>query len=214
MLMSEQEGVIKFKMEFAEAAALSAEILSELNAWRRVMVQMGMIGQTPERYDNYGFGNISCRLDPGSPSFSISGTQTGGIDHLLPEHFATVLECLPESNTVRAEGPMRPSSESMTHGMVYSQAPDATWVFHAHDPHIWQQATALGIPETAADVSYGSPEMSAEVVRLFAETDLRECKIFSMAGHEDGIVTFGNSAEEAGGVLLNYLAQAIAVGYK
>ena len=208
--MSEQEGVIKFQLDFQVAEALSAEMLAELNAWRKVMVIMQMIGQTPERYMNYGFGNISQRF---GDTFVISGTQTGGLADLQPQHYATILSCHPEENRVVAEGPMKPSSESMTHGMVYSQAPEATWVFHAHDPHIWQQATALGIPETAADVSYGSPEMSAEVVRLFAETDLRECKIFSMAGHEDGIVTFGNSAEEAGGILLNYLARAIQSQY-
>lgn len=212
----ESEGVIKFRLMYELTAALSAESLAELNAWRKVMVIMGMIGQTPVRYDNYGFGNISRRLTHAEQpnyanAFVISGTQTGGITDLKPEHYATILECLPHENRVVAEGPMKPSSESMTHGIVYAVSPETQWVFHAHDPHIWQHAATLGVPTTHEDVPYGTPEMSAEVARLFDETDVAARKIFSMGGHEDGIVTFGNSAEEAGGVLLTYLAAAIAL---
>lgn len=212
--MIEAEGVIKFRMTFREAAPMRAEQLRELNAWRKAMVYMQMIGQTPERYQNYGFGNISRRLTademPGyEHPFVISGTQTGGIADLEPVHYATVMACEPKANHVIAEGPMKPSSESMTHGMVYVAAPQANWIIHAHDPHIWHAADTLNIPCTHKDVSYGTPEMSAEVLRLFRETDVADAKIFSMAGHEDGIVTFGATAEEAGETLLRYLAAAM-----
>lgn len=214
--MSNQEGVIKFQLDFQLADPLSAETLNELNAWRKVMVILDMIGQTPERYMNYGFGNISRRLTAAEQPncahpFVISGTQTGGIANLAPAHYATVLRCEPAENRVWATGPMKPSSESMTHHMVYALSPETNWVFHAHDPHIWRRAAALDIPITHENVAYGSREMSDEVVRLFAETDVAQCKIFSMAGHEDGIVTFGKSAEEAGTILLNYLAAALKI---
>lgn len=210
----EQEGVIKFKMTYTQADALPAAQLAELNAWRKVMVLMGMIGQSPYRYTGYGFGNISRRLTPAenpadANEFLISGTQTGGINDLKPEHYAKILSCNGVENHVVAEGPMKPSSESMTHGMVYQLDPAAQWVFHAHDPYIWTHAKALGVPETGIGVEYGSPEMSAEVGRLFDEGLVQEQKIFSMAGHLDGIVTFGATAEEAGAVLTHYLAQAI-----
>ncbi|MGB1251451.1 MAG: class II aldolase/adducin family protein [Candidatus Promineifilaceae bacterium] len=213
--MSEKEGVIKFQLDFQSAAALSAETIAELNAWRKVLVMMGMIGQTPERYSNYGFGNISRRLTTvahpkADCPFIISGTQTGGIADLQAQHYATILNCIPTENRVLAQGPMKPSSESMTHGIVYAVSAETNWVFHAHDPHIWRQATALNIPTTDPAIPYGTPEMSAEVVRLFADSDVSKRKIFSMGGHEDGIVTFGSSAEQAGGVLLTYLAAALA----
>ncbi|MFT5193238.1 MAG: ribulose-5-phosphate 4-epimerase/fuculose-1-phosphate aldolase [Cellvibrionaceae bacterium] len=220
MIEQEQEGVIKFKMTYTQANPLPADQLAELNAWRKVMVLMGMIGQSPYRYTGYGFGNISRRLtaadrladqlaDPNE--FLISGTQTGGIHDLKPEHYAKILSCNGVENHVIAEGPMKPSSESMTHGMVYQLDPAAQWVFHAHDPYIWTHAKALGVPETGIDVEYGSPEMSAEVERLFHDGLVQEQKIFSMAGHLDGIVTFGATAEEAGAVLMNYLAKAIVI---
>ena len=63
-------------------------------------------------------------------------------------------------------------------------------------------------------VEYGSPEMSAELGRLFAETDMGERGIFAMGGHEDGIITFGATAEAAGQVLLHYLAAALRLGYE
>lgn len=209
----EQEGVIKFQLEFTKTAALNPEQILKLNAWRQVLVHLQMIGQTPSRYDNYGFGNISRRLTAvEKPNFHnpfvISGTQTGGLATLTAAHYATILHCDSSENRVVAEGPMRPSSESMTHGMVYALAPDVNWVFHAHDPMIWHRASALDIPTTGKDVPYGTPEMSVEVERLFRETAVSQKRIFAMAGHEDGIVLFGNTAEEAGAILLTYLAKA------
>jgi hypothetical protein len=51
--------------------------------------------------------------------------------------------------------------------------------------------------------------MSDEVRRLFRETDVRARRLFSMGGHEDGLVAFGTTAEEAGTVLLHHLARAL-----
>ena len=37
--------------------------LSDLDAWRRILVDLGLVGQRDDRYDGYGYGNISAR-DP------------------------------------------------------------------------------------------------------------------------------------------------------
>ena len=50
--------------------------------------------------------------------------------------------------------------------------------------------------------------MAREVERLWRRSALPDLKIFAMGGHEDGIVAFGRSAEEAGEVTLRYLARA------
>ncbi len=212
--MAHEEGVIKFQMRYTPAPPLPAAALRELNAWRKILVLLQMIGQDPARYDGYGFGNISCRLEPfDAPAeqrrFVITGTQTGDIADLGPEHFVVVSECHPQQNLTVAEGPVRPSSESMTHGAVYALDSRIRWVMHGHSPHIWRAAARLGIPTTDAAVPYGTPEMSAEVARLYRESDLRTRKIFSMGGHEDGIVTFGHSADEAGQLLIRALADSI-----
>lgn len=208
------EGVIKFQMRYTPAPALPAEKLVALTAWRRILVWLELIGQTPTRYAGYGFGNISCRLEPftAPPThrrFVITGTQTGGVIDAKPEHYVVVTESYPAANMVVAEGPVQPSSESMTHGAVYALDSRIRWVMHGHSPHIWHNAARLGIPTTNPGVTYGTPEMSAEVHRLFRATDVRRRHIFAMGGHEDGIVSFGRSPEEAGNALLAMLAQSM-----
>lgn len=208
--MHEQEGVIKFNLEWETAPPLTQAQVSELCAWRNVLVQMQMIGQTPERYGGLGFGNISRRfpLADAPDAFLISGTQTGGLPTLLPEHVATVVGCDAAQNRVVARGAIRPSSEAMTHAVLYALSPNIEWVLHAHDPTIWHAAEPLNLPATRADVPYGTPEMSAEVARLFAETAVSQTNIFTMRGHEDGVVAFGKTASEAVAVLVETLAVA------
>ena len=58
---------------------------------------------------------------------------------------------------------------------------------------------------TAADVAYGTPEMAAETARLFRESDVRQVGMYAMAGHEEGIVSFGETPEQAAEVLSHYL---------
>ena len=49
------------------------------------------------------------------------------------------------------------------------------------------------------------PEMAAETRRLFAETDVRQTGMFAMAGHEDGIISFGETAKQAADVMRRFL---------
>ncbi|MCC6456816.1 MAG: class II aldolase/adducin family protein [Caldilineaceae bacterium] len=208
-----QEGVTKFQLEFTPAPPLPAAEIAQINTWRAKLYHQQLIGQDPGRYGGYGYGNLSMRLAPfdAPPAlrrFVISGSQTGDLAELGPEQYAIVTECYPQENRVVAHGPIRPSSESLTHGAVYALDPVIRVVFHAHSPEIWRAATALRIPITDPLVPYGTPAMAAEVVRLFAETTVRQQRIFSMGGHEDGIVAFGETAEIAGAALLAALAAA------
>ena len=166
--MAEREGVIKFQLQFSPAEPIPDRHLREINAWRRILYLTGLIGQDPGRYGGYGYGNISQRLPAreadrlGDGRFVISGTQTGQLAHLTNEHYATVLACEPDRNWVAAEGPIKPSSESLTHGAIYSLDPALRCVIHAHSPEIWQRARELDIPTTRPEVPYGTPEMAAE----------------------------------------------------
>jgi ribulose-5-phosphate 4-epimerase/fuculose-1-phosphate aldolase len=212
-----KEGIIKFQLEYTPSAALPLDSLRQINAWRKIMFLLQLIGQVPDRYGGYGFGNISQRLEPfdtpeSQRRFVVSGTQTGDLADLTEQHYALVLKCYPEQNRLVAEGPIKPSSESLTHGTVYDLDNELRWVIHAHSPHIWRHAEALELPTTDPSVACGTPEMAAEVRRLFEETAVKERRIFSMGGHEDGIVTFGRTAEETGTVMLTYLAQAFELG--
>lgn len=207
----QEEGVIKFNLRFTRHTPVSLESFTDLNRWRGLLWQQALIGQDPARYGGYGFGNVSQRL-PQSPerdgrrAFLVSGSQTGKLPELRDEHYAVVTACDPANNRIEARGPIRPSSESLTHGIVYDLSNDIRVVLHVHSPDIWSAAARLGLPVTAASVAYGTPAMALEVKRLFRETDVREQGIFSMGGHEDGIVAFGKTADEAGSCLTRTLS--------
>ena len=207
----QEEGVIKFDLEFRNAMPVPMEEFRILNAWRRILWQLALIGQDPHRYSGYGFGNISQRLAPFDAvpqrrAFVISGTQTGGLATLDASNYCTVTQYDPQHNRVVAEGPVMPSSESLTHAMIYMLDTTIRVILHVHSPDIWQHAEALQLPMTDPTVAYGTPAMALEVERVFRETDARERGIFSMGGHKDGIVAYGDSAQAAGRCLISHLA--------
>ena len=100
----------------------------------------------------------------------------------------------------------------MTHGQLYQLSGDIHFVIHAHCPAIWQQAVALGLAQTGADVPYGTVAMTEEVARLFRDTAVLEQGIFTMAGHEDGVVAFGITAAAAAQRLISCYASALKRG--
>ena len=205
----EEEGVIKFDLQFCTAEACAID-LGELNKWRSILWQHKLIGQDTTRYEGYGFGNVSQRIEPfdapiGKRSFVISGTQTGELETLDNNHYAIVSAWDTGRNQVIASGPVKPSSESLTHAMIYDLDAALRVVLHVHSPDIWGSAAARGIPITDAKVEYGTPAMAEEVRRLFHETDVLQTGLFTMGGHEDGVVSFGPTAEHAGNILLQAL---------
>ena len=209
--MHEQEGVTKFDLRFTLAPPLDTLLfaeLRELNAWRKLLWQLELIGQDASRYDGLGFGNLSRRL-LSSQHFIITGTQTGHLPELDGRHYATVTEADTRANRVLAEGPIAPSSESLTHAMLYQVDTSVQFIFHVHSPVLWRGASSLGIPVTNPAVAYGTPAMAEEVRRLSADMAAWRMGIFAMGGHEDGVVAFGKTAEEAGIILLRYLARAL-----
>jgi hypothetical protein len=214
-----QEGVIKFEVEH-ERVPLEprryGELACKLIAWREIMSLTGLVGQDPARYEGAGYGNVSARIGPpnaglGRRSFLITGTQTSGKRCLGLDDFAVVERYDYRHNQVRSRGGAEPSSESMTHGAAYDLGPQIRCVLHAHCPVVWRRAQHLRLPTTDPKVPYGTPEMAVEVHRLYRETVLPERRILAMGGHEDGILVFGRGPEEAGEVLLRWLARAYEV---
>lgn len=194
----EQEGVTRFVLEHTEAQPLEAPAVDEVCAARDACVTLGVVGREDDRYDGYGFGNVSVRH---ADAFVITGTQTGGVARLRPEHVALVTEAHPEENRVRSEGPVAPSSESMTHAVVYAERPDVQAIIHGHHPGIWQRRAELGLPCTDAAVTYGTPEMAEAVAALVREG----ADAFAMDGHVDGFVTVGADVPSAMTALVELL---------
>ena len=85
--MDNREGVIKFNLDFRAGPAPAQHEVAELNRWRQRLYALGLVGQDPARYEGLGFGNVSVRCPGG---FLVSGTQTGGLETLGPQHYARV----------------------------------------------------------------------------------------------------------------------------
>lgn len=212
--MSHQDGVIQFYLDFTRTAeTLNVEVLREMNAWRQILYRLELIGQHSDRYDGFGYGNISARYASSDfrNAYVISGTQTGHRERLTAGHYTLVSACDISKNHIVARGPVPPSSESLTHGILYHLDNTIASIIHVHSPEIWNHAVTLGIPVTSPDVLCGTPEMAAQVDTLFQNTDVTTLRIFAMGGHQDGIFTFGDSMSAAGTTLIRYLANAIAI---
>lgn len=211
-----EEGVIKFRFEHRREP-LSGERLSEavcsLIAWREILALTGLVGQERSRYEGAGYGNVSIRLGRpgmglGRRSFLITGTQTSGKRCIGLDDFCVIERYDFASNRIVSRGLTRPSSESMTHGAVYDLGPHIRSVLHAHTPVLWSRRRELRLPETSPDVPYGTPEMAREVQRLYRQGVFAERRVLAMGGHEDGIIAFGRTPEDAGQALMTWLARA------
>ncbi len=205
-----QEGVIRFELDFRAAAPCAESDISALQGWRQVMYRLQMIGQCEDRYDGLAYGNVSLRESDAGRSFLISGTQTGGLPRLGGEHFCRVLSCDTALNQVVAEGPVKPSSECLTHAALYAHDPRIGCVLHAHEPILWRAAQALGIAVTDARVEYGTPAMAAEVARILDRGSAPD-GVITMGGHEDGVLAYGADPDTAGCALLRAYAAAVAL---
>lgn len=208
--MSEQEGVIKYHLDYEESEVLEDPVIADLCAWHRICFQLGLVGQDPAFYDGAAYGNLSARIESesGELQFAITGTGTGGRAHISRRDFSRVLEFDCARNSVRANGPVPPSSESLTHGMLYQLHPDIGSVVHVHSPDMWNYAREVELPCTPADVPYGTPEMAEAVTELFHLRGGSPCGVFCMLGHQDGVVGFGEDPRHAAGLVLAILARA------
>jgi L-ribulose-5-phosphate 4-epimerase len=205
------EGVIQFQCEhrFESLPSFIDPLWHTLRTWRARLAELGVVGADPQRYDGYGFGNLSARVedlaDKSPRAFLVTGTQTSGRGDLTRDDVCLVTEYDYTRNWVRSVGMVKPSSESMTHAALYDCRADLRFVFHGHSPFLWRNAAAFGIPTTALDVGYGTVAMAREVQRLCRDDAANRGCILAMGGHEDGILTFGVSAEHTGQLWYEHL---------
>lgn len=187
---------VKFTCEHVALELAPFAGMDELNECRGKLLQLGWIGVDR---NGIGFGNLSAR-DGATNSFYITGSGTGAFVKLGLTHYAKVIAYDFDRNWLRCEGAVVASSESLTHAAVYETNAAAAAVIHCHNAALWRRLRGV-VAATSSHVEYGTPEMAEEVTRLFATTDVKRKKIFVMAGHEGGIVTFGQNLTEAFTVL-------------
>ena len=188
-----QDGYIKFNCHLtSEKIAIPSELFGPLNYWRNELWIKCLIGAYP---DGIGYGNISVRV-PGSDQFYISGSATGGIPELDHIHYPLVERCDLAFNAIWCRGLIKASSESMSHAAIYASNPEIGAVVHIHNRELWEKYLDI-LPTTNKTVEYGTPEMAYEISRIMSFPETLNKKIFVMGGHEEGIISFGKTVEEA-----------------
>jgi L-ribulose-5-phosphate 4-epimerase len=198
--MKPGEGYIKFIIDWTKTGpVIPSEELEKLNTWREILYSLGMIGIDEQ---DIGFGNISIRKS-GTKHFYITGSATGSLKNLNEQHYCLVTGYNPNENTLACTGPIKASSESMSHAAVYSEFPGAGAVIHIHHNVFWNSLVNR-VPTTHKDVEYGTPEMAREIIQLLREPGTLEGRIIVMGGHKDGIVVFGKDLDDAGRYVLSY----------
>jgi ribulose-5-phosphate 4-epimerase/fuculose-1-phosphate aldolase len=195
------QGFVKFNCHWSQSGpVISDEQYEIINYWREVLFNMDLIGA----YENgVGFGNISLRTGSGN-QFMITGSATGEIPELEPGHYVKVASFNIEDNAVQCIGPLKASSESLTHAAIYMSDPGTNAVVHVHCIELWNELIHK-VPTTNPAMDYGTAGLAKEILRLFKESDVFEKRIIIMAGDRAGILTFGHDMDEAVNVLLQYL---------
>ena len=204
----DKEGVIKYQLHHTDAVLPEQLSIAELNAWRTVLFKLNLIGQDPLRYQGLGYGNISQRLNHSS-EFIISGTQTGHLATLQKHDYCLITNAQPEQNQIYSQGLCKPSSEALTHASVYQHDHNINAVIHVHSPIIWQNTDKLKLAHTAAHIAYGTPDMANAVAELLSSNP--KIPVFTMLGHEDGVIAFAENLNTAASLLIQQLAAALVL---
>ena len=195
------DGIIKYNFDFQLSEPLLKSQFTEIEMLRERLFTLKVIGVK----DGIGYGNISKRVDKNS--FVITGTQTGHLKHLNQAHYAFVEKYNDKEFYLKSSGAIKPSSEALTHGTIYNLSNNIGAVIHIHSKNIWKFMIKNNSYLKTRDVEYGSIEMIEEVKRIFSDIDPLQNSKFVMAGHEDGVMFFGQNLKEAELVLLKVLRQ-------
>jgi len=177
--MAEVYAGTKFRTVFTRKAVSGDERLGELLKWCRRWAALGLVGDT--------VGNLSFRTVNG---FIINRT-AGDLGGITRQEFVEVLEADRDARWLTVAGLYEPSSESLMHAGIYASRPEVGAVFHGHSEKLLSEAERLGLPVTAREQPYGTPELVAEILRV-----LSGHKLVIMRQH--GFVSLGGTMEEAG----------------
>ena len=184
------DGVIKYGINHTSDNSPEFKEYESLEALRLRLFTLGLIGVQ----DCIGYGNISIR-EKEKNSFFITATQTGELTNLKREYYTYISQYDFSRFCVTSQGKYQPSSEALSHAMIYEISPEINAVIHIHSKALWEfmkKNNSLG-----TNAEYGTVEMVKEIASLYENKNPFEESIFVMRGHEDGIIAFGKSIKDA-----------------
>ena len=184
------DGVIKYSIQHTTGEAPPFKEYETLEALRSRLFTLGLIGVQ----DGIGYGNISSR-EESKNSFFITATQTGELTDLTSEHYTNISSYDFTNFSVTSQGKHQPSSEALSHAMIYEISPEIGAVIHIHSKALWNFMKKENSLYTEAE--YGTIKMVQEIASLYKNKNPFDDNIFVMKGHEDGIIAFGKSIKDA-----------------
>ncbi len=199
------DGVIKYdRSNFSYCEHISEIECRDLEYQRKKLYHENLIGECPVH--KVGFGNISQKYDfqkfhqTTNPQFVITGTQTGKYSELNNTLYTRVIDFDIEQLKLHSMGAVEASSEALTHAAIYLSNPKIGGIVHVHSKPIWEGIINNTKFTTSKDIPYGTKEM-AHAVMAFS----KNCQsgYFAMEGHEDGVVAFAPTIEEATKITLD-----------
>ncbi len=195
------DGYIKYKCIWTKTQPVSPHKIHDIVVWRQELYDLHIIGA----YENgVGFGNVSQRIQ-NSSEFFVTGTATGNEAQLTPNHISVVTDVDIDDNVLYCSGPVKASSEAMTHAAIYEADKEVNAVIHVHNLALWDVFYDV-VPTTHPSASYGTPKMAHELARIANEHLKKKQKpLIVMAGHEEGLITYGKTLDEAGKTILDYM---------
>ncbi len=184
------DGVIKYSIEHTTKNTPAFNDYEALEALRSRLFILGLIGVQ----DGIGYGNISVR-EKDKNSFFITATQTGDLSSLTSEYYTYISSYDFSKFQVTSQGRHQPSSEALSHAMIYKINSEINAVIHIHSKALWEFMKENNTLFTTAE--YGTAQMVEEIASLYKNTNPFDESIFVMRGHEDGVMAFGKTVKEA-----------------
>ncbi|MDR0304639.1 MAG: class II aldolase/adducin family protein [Chitinispirillales bacterium] len=190
------EGYIKYQAEHEQTNNFKLSqnyvfLAQELIKTRDYLHSLGLIGV----YSNgIGFGNCSFRTKENE--FVITGSATGEIKNMSLCHLCIVKNFDINKNKVYSKGAISASSESMTHGAVYSAQSAANCVLHIHSKKMFDFMKTNNHNFTEQSILYGTPAMAKAVMGEVKKIN-SPYGIIVMLGHEEGVISFGEDISSA-----------------
>jgi len=186
----------KFKTEFKSDNIPEDTRIYEIIGLGEKFKKMGLLPHE----DGGNAGNISFRNNEG---FVITA---GGKDKgkLSQRDFVQVLKVSMDSMKVIAEGEEQPSSETLSHDILYKERKDINAIIHVHDDLVLENAHKLNIKSTERKHSYGTPELAKDIQKSIGKENF-----IAVRGH--GVISIGKSLWEAGKLIetMHYAAEHI-----
>jgi methylthioribose-1-phosphate isomerase len=190
------DGYVKYTAVHTMVPAIKTPYWEELNNARTQLFRLGLLGVNSQ---GIGFGNVSIRFE--GEEFLISGTATGALPELNPAEYCLVDFFDIMQNCIVSMGPVKASSEAMTHGAVYRSCSGANCVLHVHSGAIFNGMIRDGYPATAENAAYGTPEIALALAQCVQELGTDEGAVV-LAGHDEGLIVWGPTVEKALNLIL------------